>query len=595
MTQNKKRWDLSSLVPSTDTDQIIQLYDQLVVVSQNFATQYKGNIASFDAKHLLKFLQDWEQLFLNRVGPLKYARLKYDANSLESESKKLADIERRTRMKINQNMTFMDVELAKLIAEKPELINHPQLADYKHYLERIHRQSPHILSDIEERLLIQKDRFGNDAWEQLQGDWLSTRTFEIELDGEAKVIPYGEIIALYEHPSREVRKAAYSIVYKKLGQDEILWASALRAIIGDHIETSKLRKWSTPRTQSLIDNDLDGQTIDALMAVVEKNVGLYHRFLRIKAALMGIPKLANYDVVAPLPDVPERKFPWEEARKICIEIYSNFDPQFGKIITHMFDDRHIDGEVRKGKRSGAYCSTDFKGKSAFILQSYNEYLGDLFTLVHENGHAIHATLNTTHQTPLNTEISYCVAETGSIFGELLLADKLITDATTSAEKIQVLTKVLDEFGMTVFQVSARYFFETDLYDAFIQGEYLDGDTISKYWVKGRDKIYRDSIEWLPEMKWEWTMKLHYYIPRFRYYNYPYVYANLFVFALYRMFKEEGGDFVPKLRKLLSEGSTKSPRDVAAELGFDITSEEFWELGMKQAEEFIDELEQLSAK
>jgi oligoendopeptidase F len=307
---------------------------------------------------------------------------------------------------------------------------------------------------------------------------------------------------------------------------------------------------------------------------------------------MKLPKLANYDILAPLPGMPDRKFTWTEARKLVVDAYASFDAEIARIVNDMFDKRRIDAEVRKGKESGAYNSWWLKGKTSFVLLSFTGILGDVFTGAHENGHAVHSTLMAQKQSPLNCEISYGLAETASIFGELLLTDKLIAEAKTPAEKIEVLAKVIDEFGMTVFQVSARFFFETALYEAFERGEYLDGETITKYWTQNRDRIYGDAIDWLDEMKWEWTFKLHYYIPRFRFYNWPYVFGQLFVFALYRLYKEQGRAFVPKLVQLLSAGSTLSPRDLIATLGFDITTPAFWELGMKQAEAFVSELESL---
>ena len=145
--------------------------------------------------------------------------------------------------------------------------------------------------------------------------------------------------------------------------------------------------------------------------------------------------------------------------------------------------------------------------------------------------------------------------------------------------------------MAAFQVSARVFFEQSMYDAIEKGEFLDGETVAKLWTAARDKIYGDSVDWLGVMKWEWTMKSHYYMPNYRFYNYPYVFAQLFVFSLYSVYKEQGKDFVPKLKKLLAAGSSKFPRELGFELGLDITSETFWEKGMKQAEEFIDMLEE----
>jgi oligoendopeptidase F len=257
----------------------------------------------------------------------------------------------------------------------------------------------------------------------------------------------------------------------------------------------------------------------------------------------------------------------------------------------MFEKRRIDGEVRKGKRSGAFCSSWLAGKSAYILQSFNEKMGDVYTQAHELGHAVHAYLGSRAQKPSNYEVGSCIAECGSIFGELLLTERLLSKVETAEEKQAILANVLDQFGMAAFQVSARVFFEQSLYNAIEKGVFLDGDTVSEMWTTARDKIYGDTVDWLDVMKWEWTMKPHYYIANYRFYNYPYVFAQLFVFALYKLYQEQGAAFVPKLKNLLAAGSSKSPRDLGAELGFDITTEVFWEKGMKQAEEFINMLEE----
>ena len=220
----------------------------------------------------------------------------------------------------------------------------------------------------------------------------------------------------------------------------------------------------------------------------------------------------------------------------------------------MFEKRHIDGEVRQGKVSGAFCSTWFSGRSAFVLrQSFNGRMSDVYTQAHELGHAVHAYLGTRAQRPSNNEIGSCIAECGSIFGELLLTEQLLKGAKSKEEKKAILTVILDEFGMTAFQVSARYFFERSMYEEIEKGTFLDGETVSRLWTTARDDIYGDAVEWLPEMRWEWTMKLHYYIPNYRFYNYPYVFAQLFVFSLYRLYKEQGREFVPKLKALLSAG------------------------------------------
>ncbi len=584
-------WDLSQLVESTDPASIQDKLESMVVESQKVRELYRGRIGDLDAKGLLELLELKDAFTLKFEGATMYCLLRYSANSTDDVAKKLNDAARNTLMKVGQASAFMDIEMGKLLAENPSLVTDPALAEYEHYLERILRRVPHMLSETEERLIIVKDKNGINAWQMLQGDWLSTRTFDIEIDGEMKTLPYGEIIALYQSPDRDLRRRANQVVYEGLGKDDLIWASAIRAVCADHLQISELRKYSNPMNQSLIANDVDQETIDSLMKTIEKSVDLYRRYLRLKAKLMGLDKLANYDVVAPLPQAPEKEYTWKQARSEVLDAYASFNKEIGGWVEEMYEKRHIDGEVRKGKRSGAFCSSWLAGKSAYILQSFNGKMGDVYTQAHELGHAVHAYLGSRAQKPSNYEIGSCIAECGSTFGELLLTEKLLSKAKSKEEKQAILASVLDEFGMAAFQVSARVFFEQSMYDAIKGGEFLDGETVSKLWTTGRDRIYGDSVDWLEVMKWEWTMKSHYYIANYRFYNYPYVFAQLFVFALYRLYKEQGKAFVPKLKRLLAAGSSKSPGELAADLGFDITTETFWEKGMKQAEEFIDMLEE----
>jgi len=415
--------------------------------------------------------------------------------------------------------------------------------------------------------------------------------FQIEVKGEKKTIPYGQMVGFYQNPDRDLRKRAYQTVYETVGKDEIVWASAIRSVCEDHTQMCELRKWQTPMRQSLIDNDVDEQAITSLMKTIEKNAKLYQKYLRLKAKLMNLSKLANYDLMAPLPKTPETTYAWADARKEVTDAYAEFDQQIGEWISEMYQKRHLDGEVRKGKTAGAFCSSWLAGKSAYILQSFNGRMMDMYTQAHELGHAIHAYLASRAQKPSNCEVGSCVAETGSTFGELLLTERLLRKAKSKEEKQAILAIVLDEFGVAAFQVSARVFFEQALYDFIKAGKFLDGETVAKLWVEARSKIYGDSVEWLEVMQWHWTTTPHYYMANYRFYNYPYVYAQLFVYALYRLYKEQGRSFVPKLKALLAAGSSKSPRELATELGFDVTSEAFWQKGMEQAEEFINMLEE----
>ena len=205
-----------------------------------------------------------------------------------------------------------------------------------------------------------------------------------------KTLPYGKMVGSYQSSDRDLRMRAKQTVYENLGKDEIVWASAVRSVCEDHIQMCKLRKYPEPMTQSVIANDVNKQAIESLMKVIEKNAGLYQRYLMIKARLMGLSKLASYDLVAPLPKLPDKKYSWREAREEIVAAYVGFDGEIGGWIDEMFARRHIEGEIRKGKTAGAFCSSCLAGKSAYVLQSFNNRMGDLFTQAHELGHAIHA-------------------------------------------------------------------------------------------------------------------------------------------------------------------------------------------------------------
>ncbi|NHJ14292.1 MAG: hypothetical protein EAX95_11485 [Candidatus Thorarchaeota archaeon] len=591
MTKAEDVWDLSQMVEFDDPGYVIEQLTYAVSVCGEFRERHHGKISRYDAQQLLNMLQEMDMLELQFEGPMNYAYLTYQADMNAESAANLMNKYENTASEIGQVMAFVEIEIGKLLMDTPDIMENPLIAKYKHFLEIIKRRTPHMLSEDMEQAIIAKDLNGIRSWNRLFGDWLATRRFEIEIDGKIKSMPFTEIVQLYMSPNRDLRRRTNEIVFGTLKQDILLWSSAMRAIMSDHIQVTKMRKWASPMEQSFIANDVDEETISSLLNTIDKNTHVLQKYLGLKAKVLGLEKLGNWDIEAPLPDAPAMKFSWNESRTLVVEAYTDFDEEVGSWIDEMFEKRHIDGRVRPGKRSGAFCHTWHAGKSAYILQSFSGILGDVFTQAHELGHSMHAYLGTRAQTPLNYQIGMCIAETGSIFGTLLLTEKLLGSAKSKEEKQAILASILDDFGEAAFQVSARVFFETSFYEAIEQGKFLDGEKIADLWVAARNRIYGDAVEWLPDMRYWWTFKLHFYIPNFRFYNYPYVYAQLFVYAMYRLYKEQGKEFVPKLKALLAAGSSRSPRDLAAEIGFDISSEEFWQKGIDQYAEFIKMFEE----
>jgi len=585
------RWDLSVFVKSVSPEKIKAELDSMVRAANVIRDIYSGQVGSMDAAGVRKLLESLDSFALEFDGVLGYCSLRYSADSTDDMAKQLHGAMRNAWVKAGQALAFAEVELGKLLLEKPDLPTHPDLHNYHHYLERALNRAPHLLSETEEQLVMSKDRNGIEAWSLFHGDWLSTRNFRMRIDGQEQELNYGQAIAHFTSPDRELRKEAYRTVMGGLGKDEIVFSSAIRAVCSDHLAMCEWRKYPTPMTQSLMSNDVEEKAVISLMKVVERNADLYRRYLRVKAKLLDVERLGNWDLMAPLPQASESAYDWDLSRKLVTNAYANFDPEFGRWTDEMYSKRHIDGEVRNGKSPGAFCHSWLSGRSAYILQSYNNRISDVYTQAHEMGHAVHAYLYSRAQKPANCDIGSAIAECGSIFGELLLTEQLLAEASSTAEKQVALATVLDELGVAVFVVGARYWFEEDMYKAIKRGQFLDSETLGDLWTSARSRVFADEVEWLPEMRYDWTRPVHYYMANYRFYNYPYIFAQLFVFSLYRIYKEQGKGFVPKLRRLLEAGSSRSPADLAKDLGFDIATEEFWEKGMRQAEEFLGMLEE----
>ncbi len=594
MTKEEIAWDLSKLFSGPNDPKI----DKLIENSKNqviqFIKDYKGKIKppEFSASDLNKLFQRQEEFEANLDELLTFAHILYDADMQIIEHEALNNKTTDFLTDVNKKLTFLELEVGKFVFEKKDLLNDPALQNYRHYLEKIARAYPHLLSEVEEQLIVEKDQYGVSQWSQLQGKWLNTRQFHVMVEGEEKILSYGEAYILLSHPDRETRISADKSIYETLGKDEYIFSTALRNICGDWMKTVERRKYDNALHHSLIFNDTSQEIIESLMKTVEENAHVYQRYLKLKANLLKLPRLNYADVLAPLLEMPDKKYSWDETKKLILDAYKSFDNEFAEIAVDMYEKRHIDASIRMGKRNGAYCAGWYKGKSAFILMNFAGQIGEIYTLAHEFGHAIHGYLAMDKQTYLNLHPGYTTAECASTFCELLCTDLLLETSDSDSFKKAILAHVLDDAGMAAFQVSARYWFEESMYNALKNNEYLDGQTISKLWVAGRDKIYGDSIDFFDELIWEWTMKPHYYQVGLRFYNYPYVYAQLFVYALYQIYKTEGKDFAPKFKKLLASGGSVSPKELGKIVGLDITKPEFWKLGIKQYEDFVNQLEKL---
>jgi len=592
MTELDVSWDVSPMVDGASLDEVKNLLDELISDTESFAEKNNDKIPTMNASEIKKLLLERESLYVRWNDYINYGNRRYDADSTDKEAAQLKDWSTKTRSKFSQIVAPYEKRLGELLHKNPSMLEDPVLADYKHYLERLRDEAPYKLSEAEEQLALQKDMNGIKLFEQLKDAWVSEKSYDVEVKGEKKTLSYPELGALRMNPDRDVRRMATETLYKDISYDKLLYGYALRSICADHVAIAKLRGHPSPMTQSLLDQDVDEETIGTLLSVIESTSDRFRDFLALKAKVMGFEKLEGSDVIAPITTDPVWKLNWEKAKDLVIDAFNSFDPDFGTIVTKMFTEQRIDAANRKGKAYGAYCAGNLTKKSSFILISYNETMGNLFTLAHELGHAVQGQMTYRVQTPLNYKTSSCLAEMGSIFGELLLTEKMLSLSESKEQKVELLSHVLGGFFYTVYYVGLRALFEKSLYSTIQEGKLLDADVACELWDDAKTRIFADSIDWNDYMEFEWARIPHHFFTTRRFYNYSYSFAQMLVFALYEVYKQEGEKFAERFRGLLAGGNTKSVRDHLKDFGFDITDPKFWELGAKTANHFLDEFKKL---
>ncbi len=592
MTESEMSWDLSLMVNGATTSEVKNLLDDLVKETKVFATKYFDNISSVTSPELRQMLEELEDLLVRVRDTTNYGRLRYRARSTDKEAAQLNDWSGQANSVIDQTTRTLYLRLGKLMMERPNLLDDENLLPYRHFLEREKAEAPYSLSEAAERAIIQKDLYGIKLISQLRSSWVSEKTFEVENDGETKTVPFAQFDALRMNPDRDIRRMATKRLYKSLADDKLLHGSTLRSICADHVAMTELRGQPSPMTQALLNQDVDEETVNSLLSSIENTSDKYQEFLSLKARFMGVDKLEGSDVIAPFTTDLVWNFKWADARTIVVDSFAAFDPEIGTVVDDMFKNRRIDAMNRIGKAYGAFCMPHAGAKSSYVFMSYSDTMEKVFTLAHELGHAVQGHLTRHKQSFLNTRTSSCLAEMGSIFGELLLTDKILKMSESKEQKIEILSHVLGDFFYVVYYVGLRALFETSLYETIKAGKFLDAETACELWNAAKQRVFGDSVDWNDYMEYEWARFGHTFMPNYRYYNFSYSFAQLLVFALYEVYQQEGPVFVERFKDLLAAGNTKSVREHLKDFGFDITDPKFWELGAKQASRFLEEFKNL---
>jgi oligoendopeptidase F len=458
----------------------------------------------------------------------------------------------------------------------------------KHYfLETMTRLKPFTLSEVEERLINLKDVNGIDAMVNLYEMITNQFTFELEVEGEIETLTSDELASYFLSAAPELRAKAYQEMYRVYTANSTVLAQMYIHRVRDwHTEGLELRGFASPIATRNVDNDLPDEVVDTLLEVCRKNAGIFQRYFKMKARWLGIDKLRRYDIYAPLA-ASDKKYEFAVAKQMVMDSYHAFSPDLGALAQRVFDEHHLDSELRPGKREGAFCHTVIPELTPWVMINYNGRARDIAVLAHELGHAVHSML-ASHQSVLLQEPALPLAETASVFAEMQLTDHLIRQENDPAVRRDLLANALDDAYVTVMRQAYFTLFECDAHEMI--SEDCTMEALTERYLENLREQFGDAVEVSDEFKWEWLVVSHLCASPF--YTYAYSFGQLLVLALYQQYRTEGESFIPRYLKILSYGGSESPMKILSEAGLDITTPAFWQGGFDVLQTMIDELEQL---
>ncbi len=588
-TYSVKKWDLGELFPGFHSPELQAAFDNVEEQVNSFEGVRGKLKADMDAETFLDVLRASEETLriVNKV--YAFAELSFAADTQDQNAQSLLGRVQQFVAEIQNRTLFFDLWWKELDdANAARLMS--ASGDYRYYLEARRHFKPHTLSEAEEKVINLKDVTGSNALINLYNAITNRYVFKLQVDGQVRELTRGQLQPYIQGPDAELRAAAYQELYRVYGEDGPILGQMYQTRARDwHNESITMRKFSTPISSRNLANDVPDEAVDVLLDVTKKNSKIFQRYFKIKAKHLGIPagKLRRYDVYAPVAR-SDKSFEFGEAARTVLESFRLFEPRVGELAQRVFDQDHLDSEVRKGKQSGAFCASINPEVTPYVLVNYTGRARDVATLAHELGHAIHTMLASHHST-FTFHASLPLAETASTFGEMMLTDRLLGEETDEAVRRDILFKQMDDAFATILRQVYFAIFEREAHDMIVKKN-ASTDELCAAYMENLKEEFGDSVELSDEFKWEWVSIPHIYHTPF--YVYAYAFGQLLVFSLYRQFKAEGESFKPKYLKILSSGGSEAPERILAEASIDIRSPKFWQGGFDVLSRMVDELEKL---
>lgn len=581
-------WDTSPLYPAPNAPELERDFSEGTAQARKFRESYLGKVAFLDAEGLREALAEFEALEELLVKPQMYTQLLFSGDSGDDLNKTLSQRAAEFGNLMARELLFFDLEIMAIPDETfASLADDPRLATYRHHLESVRRFRHHTLPEREEQLLTQKGLTGAGAFSRLFDELSASFRFTLTVDGKEQEFSGEELLGFLHHPDAELRERAFAAFLKRHEEHGIVYSAVFNNIALDHAQELELRGYTTPMEPTNIGNELSAEIVGRLMRVSEENYPLARDYFRLKARLLKVPKLKNSDIYAPLAE-SDRRYTFDEAKDLVLEAYGTFNPAYRPIIEAFFAERRIDVLPRPGKGGGAYCMGMTPSLPPYLLLNFTGNLRDVSTLAHELGHGLHYVL-AQRQTMVNYHAPLPLAETASVFGEIVLTRLLLERESDPQLKIALLCAKIEDIIATTFRQNVLTRFEERMHLERKEG-LLTATRLSALWWEENAKLYGDSVEMIEPYAWGWSYISHFIHARF--YCYSYTFAELLVLSLYQTYHREGAAFIPAYEAIMASGGSQSPADTVRPAGIDLGDPDFWQRGYDVLAELIGELKGL---
>jgi oligoendopeptidase F len=579
-------WDLSDLYPGLDSPELKRDLEKAAAEAKSFAARYETKMASLSGAEMAQSLQRFEVLqeLLGRIT--SYASLVYSGDQSDPKIGQFFQNVQEKVTEITSVLLFFSLEINRIEdAEMEKKLQDPALAHYRPWIRDCRAWRPHQLSDELEKILHEKYVAGRAAWTRLFDETMARLRFP--LDG--KEMTSAEILHLLSEKDGARRKQAAQNFGKVMGENISVFALITNTLIKDKEIEDRWRKFEKPPSSRNLANQVEDEVVEALVSAVKSSYPLLaHRYYRLKAKWFGAEQLDYWDRNAPLPEADDRVIPWQEATRTVLDAYGAFSPDLASVGKKFFDNAWIDAPVRPGKSPGAFAHPTVPSAHPYLLLNYQGKVRDVMTLAHELGHGVHQVLSA-GQGYLMADTPLTLAETASVFGEMLTFQALLKAQTDPAKRKVMLASKVEDMINTVVRQIAFYDFELRMHTERGQGE-LTAERIGEIWMAVQKESLGPVFKFHPEYASFWA-----YIPHFvhtPFYVYAYAFGDCLVNSLYAVYQDGAPGFQHRYLDMLKAGGTKRHKELLAPFGLDASDPAFWQKGIGVIAGFIDELEKM---